>query len=50
LLPTNKKVKVSIVLISQIDEGEIAEEWLYVNMASVYKQLGFTITPPSAKK
>jgi len=25
-LPTNKKVKVSIVLISQIDEGEIAEE------------------------
>jgi len=50
LLPTNKKVKVSTVLISQIDEGKIAEEWLYVNMASVYKQLGFTITPPSAEK
>ena len=50
LLPTNKKVKVSIVLISQIDEGEIAEEWLYANWASIYKQLGFTITPPSAEK
>jgi len=47
LPPTNKKVKVSAVLISQITDGEISEEWLYINMASVYKQLGFTITPPS---
>ena len=50
LPPTNKKVKVSAVLISQITDGEISEEWLYINMASVYKQLGFTITPPSAEE
>ena len=50
LPPTNKKVKVSAVLISQITDGEISEEWLYINMASVYKQLGFTLTPPSAEE
>jgi steroid delta-isomerase-like uncharacterized protein len=50
LPPTNKKVKVSAVLISQITDGEISEEWLYINMASVYKQLGFIITPPSAEE
>jgi steroid delta-isomerase-like uncharacterized protein len=47
---TNKKVKVSAVLISQITDGEISEEWLYINMASVFKQLGFTLTPPSEEK
>lgn len=50
LPPTNKKVKVSAVLISQITDGEISEEWLYINMASVFKQLGFTLTPPSEEK
>lgn len=50
LPPTKKKVKVSAVLISQITDGEISEEWLYINMASVYKQLGFTLTPPSQEK
>jgi len=50
LPPTKKTVKVSAVLISQIIDGEISEEWLYINMASVYKQLGFTLTPPSQEK
>jgi len=50
LPPTNKRVKASAVLISQITEGEISEEWLYINMASVFKQLGFTLTPPSEEK
>jgi steroid delta-isomerase-like uncharacterized protein len=50
LPPTNKAVKASAVLISQITEGEISEEWLYINMASVFKQLGFTLTPPSEEK
>ena len=50
LPPTKKTVKVSAVLISQITDGEISEEWLYINMASVYKQLGFTLTPPSQEK
>jgi len=43
--PTGKKVE-----ISRIDDGKIAEEWVYKNMASVYRQLGFTITPPSAEE
>jgi len=50
LPPTNKTVKVSAVLISKITDGEISEEWLYINMASVFKQLGFTLTPPSEEK
>ena len=49
LPPTNKKVKVSAVLISQITEGEISE-WLYINMASVFNQLGFKITPPEERE
>ncbi len=48
--PTGKNVKVSGVIITRIDHGKIAEEWFYVNMASVFRQLGFTITPPSAEK
>jgi steroid delta-isomerase-like uncharacterized protein len=48
--PTGKNVQVSGVMISRIDDGKIAEEWLYVNMASVFRQLGFTITPPSQEK
>jgi|GEM_PF-1455677 steroid delta-isomerase-like uncharacterized protein len=50
LPPTKKAVKVSAVLISQITDGEISEEWLYINMASVFKQLGFTLTPPSVEE
>ncbi|MGI9534766.1 MAG: ester cyclase [Thermodesulfobacteriota bacterium] len=50
LQPTGKSVNVSGVIISRIDDGKIAEEWIYINMASVYKQLGFTITPPSGKQ
>jgi len=50
LPPTNKTVKASAVLISQITDGEISEEWLYINMASVFKQLGFTLTPPAEEK
>ncbi len=47
LPPTKKAVKVSAVLISQITEGEISEERLYINMDSVYKQLGFILVPPA---
>jgi len=50
LPPTKKAVKVSAVLISQITDGEISEERLYINMGSVYKQLGFTLTPPTAEE
>ncbi len=46
---TGKRVEVSGVMISHISEGKIAETWVYLNMASVYRQLGFTITPPSGQ-
>jgi len=45
--PTGRKVEVSLIRISRVDGGKIAEEWVYMNMASVFRQLGFTITPPS---
>jgi len=48
--PTGKSVEVSGVFIFRIDDGKIAEEWYYKNMASVFRQLGFTITPPSAEE
>jgi len=48
--PTGKKVDSSGVIISQVVGRKITEQWGYTNMASVYKQLGFTITPPSAEE
>jgi len=48
--PTGKKVEHSGVYISQVVGRKITEQWVYRNMASVYKQLGFTITPPSAEE
>jgi len=48
--PTNKKVKVSTVWIYQIKEGVITEEWNYVNKASIFNQLGFTLVPSSEEK
>jgi predicted ester cyclase len=48
--PTGKKVDFSGVLISHVVDGKITEQWAYTNMASLYRQLGFTITPPSAEE
>lgn len=48
--PTGKKVNFSGVLMSQVVDGKITEQWAYTNMASLYRQLGFTITPPSAEE
>lgn len=48
--PTGKKVEFSGVLINQVVDGKITEQWVYANMASLYRQLGFTIKPPSAEK
>jgi len=48
--PTNKKVKASAVLVSQMTDGEISKEDLYINMAAVYKQLGFELSPPAQEK
>ena len=48
--PTGRKVDFSGVLISQVADGKITEQWAYTNMASLYRQLGFSITPPSQEK
>ncbi len=48
--PTGKKVDFSGVVINQVVDGKITEQWVYANMASLYRQLGFTIKPPSAEK
>jgi len=48
--PTGKKVDSSGVFISQVVGRKITEQWVYTNMASVFRQLGFTITPPSAEE
>ena len=47
--PTGKKVKVSGVTISRFINGKIVEQWHYFNMQAVWKQLGYTFTPPSTE-
>lgn len=48
--PTNKKVKLSSAWFFKIQDGVITEQWDYANMASVFDQLGFTLTPPSQEE
>ncbi len=43
--PTNKKVVVQSILISEIKDGKISEEWVYTNEAAIYRQLGMTTIP-----
>jgi len=50
LPPTNKKVKLSSVWLFKIKDGVITKQWYYANMAAVFDQLGFTLTPPSQEK
>lgn len=46
LPPTGKAVKFSGVAICRIEEGKIAEEWIYFNPLVYLEQLGFTLMPP----
>ena len=48
--PTGKTVRSKALVIAQIENGKISEEWVYVNRASVYRQLGYKLIPPSAQK
>jgi len=50
MAPTGKTVEVSGVLISQVADGKIVEQWAYTNMGSIYRQIGFTISPPASEK
>lgn len=43
--PTNKTVKVESILIAEIKDGKISQEWVYTNEAAVYRQLGMTSIP-----
>jgi steroid delta-isomerase-like uncharacterized protein len=44
--PTGKAIKLPVAVISRIVNGKFTNEWIYYDLAYVYKQLGFTITPP----
>lgn len=46
LPPTNKKVQISGITIFKVVNGKIAEEMIFYNYAAIYRQLGYTITPP----
>ncbi|MBD3217820.1 MAG: hypothetical protein GF310_06035 [candidate division Zixibacteria bacterium] len=46
LPPTGKEVLVSGVAIDRIEEGMIAEEWVFLNSLDLYQQLGFELVPP----
>jgi len=35
------------VAVIQVIDGKIVEEWIYFNAASIFQQIGFTITPPT---
>ena len=48
--PTGKKVELSTAWFFKIKDGVIVEQLFYANLASVYDQLGFTLTPPSQEK
>jgi len=48
--PTGKTVNSKALVISQFKNGKISEEWVYVNRASVYRQLGYKLIPPSVQK
>lgn len=41
--PTGKKMSFSGVSISIIENGKIAEEWVYYNQLPLYKQLGYKV-------
>ena len=48
LPPTNKKLEIPGVFVCRVDNGKIVEEWDYWNDGLVWKQLGYTFTPPEA--
>lgn len=47
LPPTGKKMRIEGVGIIRVVNGKIAERLIYYNEATVLRQLGYTITPPT---
>lgn len=50
LPPTNKKVELHSAWFFKIKDGVIVEQSDYANMAAVFDQLGFLLTPPDNSK
>jgi len=46
LPPTGKEIMVSGAAIDRIEDGMIAEEWVFMNPLELYQQLGFKLVPP----
>ena len=42
---TNKTVELESILIAEIKDGKISEEWVFTNEATIYRQLGMTTIP-----
>jgi steroid delta-isomerase-like uncharacterized protein len=47
--PTGKKIRIEGVGILRVVDGKIVERLPYYNEATMLRQLGFTITPPSSE-
>ena len=50
LPPTNQEVHLTGVSIARIVNGKMAEIWDYYNQATLFRQLGFTMTPPKEQE
>ena len=48
LPPTGQPVRLQGVAISRAVDGKTAEVWQHYNQLSMFQQMGFTLTPPSA--
>ena len=46
--PTGKSVNVKGLSLARVVDGKIVEEWITWDMLGMYRQLGFTVTPPKA--
>ena len=43
--PTNKRVKIPMVIIDRISKGKLVEEWEFYDRMSMYQQAGLIPTP-----
>ena len=46
--PTGKSYSISATDIYRFENGKVVERWGNANLVSMFKQIGYTLTPPSA--
>ncbi len=46
LPPTNNEMQLTGVSIAKVADGKMIEVWDYYNQASMFQQLGFSVSPP----